>query len=194
MSAAPNPSRPATGKRNHPDASETAALARPGRTLSAPSALLVVALALPGLADAEIYRCQHQGVVEFSDLPCDHRAVVHDLPPISVVVPDPGLPQLAASSRAFIDARRASLADRKRRQPTPTPPAGVVEPRTEPQTVFVPWPVLPPRRADDRSRGIEQTWPTQRYSALHGPILGTRRNAEIRQPAPPRNNDPQRRP
>lgn len=159
----------------------------------APSALLVLALALPSWADAEVYRCEHQGVVEFSDRPCDDQAVIHELPSISVVVPDPDLPQLAASSRAFIDARRASLAERKPRQPTPMPPQAVVGPHNEPQTVFVPWPVLHRQRAGARPRGIERTWPTQRYSPLHGPILGTRRDSEIRRPHFFR-NDPQRSP
>lgn len=144
--------------------------------------LFILLLISPAaVADARIYRCESGGVTEFSDRPCSEGARAFEAEPVSVVVPDEGLPALAEANRRFIEERRRRLAeDRRARQRAPAPPTIEVHPASR-QTVFVPW-VLPDHRRVDRRVGPASP-PAgfeQRYSPLNGPILGTRRDRNDR--------------
>lgn len=143
-----------------------------------PLRTLFILLLISSTADADdrIYRCESDNVIEFSDRPCSERASAFEAQPVSVVVPDEGLPALAEANRRFIEQRRRRLVEsRRERRITPTPTSVEVRPAPR-QTVFLPW-VLPDHH---RVEPIESAPPPerfqQRYSPLNGPILGTRRD------------------
>jgi hypothetical protein len=84
---------------------------QPIRRISSAAVLLVFALAAPSVAQT-IYRCESDGVVTFSDRPCAADAVSHTpTARLSVVAPADELDRIAESNRAFIEQRRARLAE-----------------------------------------------------------------------------------
>lgn len=145
---------------------------------------ICVLLALP--AAAEVYRCETDGVIAFSDRPCGSNQTLHaGGKGISFVVPDESLPAIGEAAQAFIRERRERIANRSLPRPSseaPFPPQPF-DGRAE--TVYVPWPALAP--VDDRNFGNRDrrdnvdTRPgnpgNDRYSPLNGPILGTRPNS-----------------
>ncbi|MEN1728964.1 MAG: hypothetical protein AAGJ52_11050 [Pseudomonadota bacterium] len=143
-------------------------------------------LALPLCAQAsDIYRCEIDGVIEFSDQPCQTDSVPYQpAGSISVIEPAQDLSSIQQRNQDWLDQHR----DRQTREdeiaaarrlaaaqttPTPAPP--------QPARVISPWawqpptyrpPVRPPVRPPS-----EFEPPPQRYSALSGPFPGTRRRA-----------------
>jgi hypothetical protein len=141
------------------------------------TALSILLLAFP--AAAQVYRCDSDGVPTFSDRPCHPDAVEYQPEGgLSFIVPDAALPELAESAQAFIRQRREELAER-RRPPTP-PPRAATQPPAPTSTVLVPWPVYPYHGHRPKPHGPPAPSPRppsdSRYSALNGPILGTRRD------------------
>ncbi|NBB91561.1 MAG: DUF4124 domain-containing protein [Gammaproteobacteria bacterium] len=141
---------------------------------------ILLLISTSAVADARIYRCESGGVIEFSDRPCSEGARAFEAEPVSVVVPDEGLPALAEANRRFIEERRRRLAEDRRRRPSaPSPTPIEIHPPPQ-QTVFIPW-VLPDH---ERIHRVEPGTPPegfeQRYSPLNGPILGTRRDRSAR--------------
>lgn len=136
--------------------------------------------ALP--AAAQIYRCETDGIVTFSDRPCGSNQTLHaDAGGVSFVTPDENLPAIAEAAQAFIRERRERLSQRRRERGQSVSPAA--EPSNERvEKVYVPWPTLgsiEDRNAGQRNRrNNEDAWPgnfrDDRYSPLNGPILGTR--------------------
>jgi hypothetical protein len=144
------------------------------------NALPLLMTALP--AAAEVYRCEHDGLIEFSDRPCNGDSRPHEGGDrLSIIEPDPHLDQAAQRARELIRARRERLAERTR-APAPAADAPEADRGIEAGTaVFFPYgfwhrdpfadhhrPQLP-----DRSRPV---LPEPRYSPLSGPILGTDRS------------------
>lgn len=153
--------------------------------------VLVVALALLVTlpAAAEVYRCDIDGVVAFSDRPCGPDARRHSGGAgISFVTPDENLSALAEAARTFIRARRARLA-RRTRPAVPSSPRPGISPRPALQTVYLPWPVHGPagphRPGGDGPGTPPEPADRDRYSPLDGPILGTRRDIWLFNDAPP---------
>ena len=142
------------------------------RCLPALAALLCAAP-----APAEIYRCETEQAVEFSDRPCG-QGTIHDPDRVSLsfVAPDEHLPELAAAARAFIADRRKALESGGTRPDAQARAPGY--PATEPAAVAAPWAVpwpIPPgrhRRAFENPGASPPPGP-ERYSPLNGPILGT---------------------
>lgn len=147
--------------------------------------LSAVSLLLTLPAAAEIYRCETDGVVAFSDRPCGSNQTLHDGGAgVSFVPPDENLPALAEAAQVFIRERRERIA--KRGLPRPSSEASPLRPsEARAETVYIPWPALAP--VDDRDSGNRgrrdnvDTRPANpgndRYSPLNGPILGTRPNS-----------------
>lgn len=139
-------------------------------------ATLLVAVEAP----AQIYRCQADGIVAFSDRPCGPDAAHYTSGKgVSFIQPDEGLPALAAAAQDFIRERRERLARRERHEPPMRTPGTAAPANTD--TVYVPWPVS--RHSRHEWRHDRRTGPppdiagNDRYSPLSGPILGTRRDS-----------------
>lgn len=160
--------------------------------------ITIVALLFALPVGAQIYRCEADGVIAFSDRPCGpDPSVYSQAAGISFVTPDENLPAIAEATQAFIRARREQLAreneSERRSQPAPTP----VPAQQTIHTVFLPWlhPGLPQhrhRRGHDR---LDDTEPpvvadNDRYSPLNGPILGTRRDPMFPRRPRPGSTDP----
>ncbi|WP_376690949.1 DUF4124 domain-containing protein [Wenzhouxiangella sp. EGI_FJ10409] len=141
--------------------------------------LAIITLLIAVDASAQIYRCEADGVVAFSDRPCGPDSAPHSSGDgVSFIAPDENLPALAEAARVFIRERRERLARRARaEQQTPTPRQTAPE---KAQTVYVPWPVS--RHRTDKGRLKRPDGPppniadNDRYSPLSGPMLGTRRD------------------
>ena len=83
--------------------------------------LLAAAAAWP--AEAAIYRCQQDGQLQFSDRPCAAGAQPAQLPPATVVMPEPGVADLAKEHerrtqqyRRARDAEDGELQQRRQQQ------------------------------------------------------------------------------
>ncbi len=126
-----------------------------------------------------IYRCEIDGTVVFSDRPCSEDAKVHDSENLMSIVPPAGdIDQVAAANRAFIDQRRAEQATDRENRAAARRRAEAEAERAEVRQIgpVLPWlgipvPVEPdvpepPRESRDRD---------QNFSALSGPLPGTRR-------------------
>lgn len=143
-------------------------------------ALAALMLALP--AGAQIYRCEAAGSVVFSDRPCGPDARAHQpSSAVSYIEPDENLPAQAEAARVFIEQRRERLAQRSH-----TNRRGPLAPAKEalaPETVYLPWPARhghhPVRHPRASHPGAARS-ASERYSALNGPILGTRRSEPFR--------------
>lgn len=141
---------------------------------------LIGTLATP--AQADIYRCEIDGVIIFADSPCqDGARPYQSRGGISVVEAPSNLEEIEAANQALIRHRLAQQAERaaaaRHRAETPaSPPTGH---ETSP---FRPVYGLPGHRYDDRGRHRPtrrfpeyQPQREQRYSALSGRLPGTRR-------------------
>lgn len=75
---------------------------------------------LAGPAQAEIYRCQQAGQIQFSDRPCAAGAQPAQLPPATVVMPEPGTADLAREhdrrTQQHLRARAAEDGDLQRQR------------------------------------------------------------------------------
>lgn len=140
---------------------------------------ILMACMLLGLSSAalgEVYRCEAGEVIEFSDRPCNGETALHEVERgISLVPADADLARLAEANKRFIEARRERLADR-REQAAAEPQAGEAAEAAEPPVHTVLIPFRPPRhgRPVPRPEPTPETARDRRYSALNGPILGTR--------------------
>lgn len=147
--------------------------------------LTIVTLLVAIPASAQIYRCQADGVVAFSDRPCGPDSARHRSGGgVSFITPDENLPALAAAAQAFIRERRERLARRERSQRPTRPPAPTAP--ADAQTVYIPWPVSRHSRHERRfeqRNGAPDIAGSDRYSPLSGPILGTRRDSWLFDPA-----------
>lgn len=155
-----------------------------------------IALLATASASAQIYRCEVDGVVAFSDRPCGPDSAPYlSTSGVSFVTPDENLPALAEAAQEFIRQRREQLARRARaeRPPSALSPA---TPAASPQAVYVPWPVSRHTRHPRPHPGKAGPPPViagnDRYSPLNGPILGTRRDSWPFEPASPPNDDRRR--
>lgn len=135
---------------------------------------------------ADIYRCEIDGVIVFADSPCQDDARPYESRGgISVVEAPSNLAEIEAANQALIRHRLAQQAERaaaaRQRAETPTPP-----PISRETSPWVPVFGLPHHRYDHRydNRGRrhpprrfaeDEPQREQRYSALSGPLPGTRR-------------------
>lgn len=147
--------------------------------------LAIVTLLVSVPVPAQIYRCQADGVVAFSDRPCGPDSAQYtSRNGVSFIQPDENLPALAEAAQAFIRERRERLARRERpERPTRTP--GPAAPARA-ETVYIPWPVSRHSRHErhfEQPSGPPEIADSNRYSALSGPILGTRRDSWLFDPA-----------
>jgi len=146
--------------------------------------MLAATLLLSMPVAAQIYRCEIDGVVTFSDRPCGVDSSVYaGASGVSFVVPDENLPAMAEAARAFIDQRRTELA-RTRNPVRPSPEARAVERGQMGHKLFLLWPspahgyLYPSKRGrPEPSRAAPLVADNDRYSPLNGPILGTRRGS-----------------
>lgn len=147
-------------------------------------------LLLGGSAAAEIYRCQQEGVVIFSDRPCQADAQPHR--PVGMVSYIPAaddLEETARRNRAFLEQRRARLAEARERHrkadeanEAPSTPAAGYGPND--RVLHVPYLIDDRRRSPHGRRPAEAAQPPaagdQRFSALGGRLPGTRRDSDDR--------------
>ncbi|HLS05857.1 MAG TPA: DUF4124 domain-containing protein [Wenzhouxiangella sp.] len=140
----------------------------------------ILVLLAPVATSAQVFRCSHEGVTVFSDQPCGlNPEQVAYSEKISFIKPDENLPEQAEANRLFVQARQNELAERRRRAKKQQERAQ--EPH---QTIIenhhVHWPPATGfwnRRHRHHYRHDGPQAPTQSkkdYSALNGPILGTR--------------------
>lgn len=149
--------------------------------LPVPAIMLVAVLTAP-VAAGEIYRCDGEGVTEFSDTPCHEDAEVHVSGNHLSIVTPPDLSAVAEQNRAWIQRQqermdqRARQRDARRNQP-PAPPARTQWPAV-PVFGFFPHQGRHPPRDRGREERREET--EERFSALSGRQPGAR----------PRRDDP----
>jgi len=133
-----------------------------------------LALMPPGLA-GDVYRCQDGDSTVFSDRPCGADARRVNGATISIIEPAGDLSQIAEENRRFIEQRRARLSLRSERWITPAPSQST--PVVQPSLVVfaLPWTPYHDWPEQRRSARLPPKLRQQDYSALNGPILGTRR-------------------
>jgi hypothetical protein len=150
--------------------------------------LLCISLALLAAhAPAQIYRCEIDDNIVFSDQPCaENSQEYHSTGRVSVIEPAADLDQVAKRNQAFLRQRsdrqaalRQARIERSRQESITAPQA---QPQVVAQVFYVPEPKrLPPRHPKERQpqRPREPT-PQAReerpFSALSGPFPGTRRS------------------
>lgn len=136
---------------------------------------------------AEIYRCEHGDVVEFSDRPCQEDATPHQARrQISIITPATDLEETARRNRAFLEQRRERLeADRNEDEADETPaddrddepPSDY----TDRETLYLPNPSDTARRSRERERrerleeSDRRNADRERFSPLTGRLPGARR-------------------
>jgi hypothetical protein len=152
--------------------------------------LILIMAALP--ASAEVFRCEIDGTIVFSDTACQPDAQPYTSQAgISVISRPADLEQTAERNREFIARRlerqveiRQARAEQARAEAIrasspPGPPAHAAS-----RVMYVPYHVPAPRRegrGHHRRHAQDQTEPAQRqqrFSALSGPFPGTRRRSE----------------
>ncbi len=157
--------------------------------------LILMMVALP--ASAEVFRCEIDGTIVFSDTACQPDAQPYTSSAgISVISPPVDREKTAERNREFIAQRlerqaearqaraEAARAARAREDQPPGPPAHAAAGRTAAPVVYVPYHAPGPRRPDrgphhrpskPESEPVERT---RRFSALSGPFPGTRRRSD----------------
>jgi hypothetical protein len=144
------------------------------------AAILLLAAAAP--ASAEIYRCESEGVIEFSDRPCSADNMPHHSERgISLVPADENLARIAADNQRFIESRREALAAQRQEQARRNREARAQVLPEALQTVVLPVPARYYQRPRQKPP-VEQPRREPRYSALSGPILGTRNRDRWEEP------------
>lgn len=99
-----------------PVGGERSTCARPPSSAGRWLAAILVAIPWSTSWAQEIYRCERDGQVVFSDLPCDDDAEVYRSGHrLSVIEPADGLDGVAEENRAFVAERRRRLAERRER-------------------------------------------------------------------------------
>lgn len=143
-------------------------------------ALILSAVMVP--AAAQVYRCEHDSVIEFSDRPCDEQARLHqDGGRMSVVEPSADLAEIGERNRAFIEARRESIAAarqarRERQQAQQSTTDAQLQDELESVILAAPWMFEnQAERAQQQSRTPPESDRSQRFSATGGRLPGTRR-------------------
>lgn len=136
-------------------------------------------------APAQVYRCEIDDSIVFSDQPCSEDSQEYEtISRISVIEPAGDLDQVAERNQAFLRERQAALRQariERSRQEAVAPPQA--PPREIQRVFYVPEPRRsPPRGPGDRrpERPREPAPRTQEerpFSALSGPFPGTRRSA-----------------
>lgn len=162
-----------------------------GLQIRVPGGLLIIVLAgvSPG-AGAEIYRCESDGVVEFSDTPCQSEPQTYrSAGNVSVVGAPDDLEQTTRLNQAFIEQRlerreqqrrerqrqAEETAALERHQSAAAPASSPYLPlryRAFPRHKNHPIQSRPPRRGSYPSEPPPERQP---FSALSGPFPGTRR-------------------
>ncbi len=138
-------------------------------------------------ASAQIYRCEIDDSIVFSDQPCaEDSQEYHPIGRVSVIEPAGDLDQVAERNQAFIrdrQERQAALRQariERSRQTERTPQQAPVQEVT--QVFYVPDPrhATPPRSDHRRPERPRDPAPRVRedrpFSALSGPFPGTRRS------------------
>lgn len=124
----------------------------------------------------EVYRCEADGVIEFSDRPCNSEAVRHSIVRgISLVPADEDLAKIAEANRRSIEALRERRATRRQSAAAASRTDESAEIGQQPvQTILIPFRDHRHGRPNPGTGPTPVKAPDQRYSALSGPILGTR--------------------
>jgi hypothetical protein len=140
----------------------------------------LILLAASFSVSAEIYRCEVDGVVIFSDRACQADAQPYRLTGnLSVVSAPADLDHTHTLNQAFIRERldRQAARDQARAaRPVEIPEKPIVRPAP-----FFALPHYgPQRRPGQRPEQLDQAPGQQRFSALSGPFPGTRRDREQR--------------
>ncbi|QOC21138.1 DUF4124 domain-containing protein [Wenzhouxiangella sp. AB-CW3] len=147
-------------------------------------------LLIASAANAEIYRCERDSQVVFSDQPCADQVEVHQpTSTISVIAPAGDLDQVAERNRAFIESRQAQRLAlqqarlEQRRQAAAEPSQRTSEAN---RVLYVPerhlrrgpGPVRDRRAARRDAPGEREIRERQArpFSALSGPFPGTQRD------------------
>jgi len=135
---------------------------------------------------AEIYRCEVDGVIEFSDQPCQEDETVPYRPSgsISVIAPSSDLEEIQQDNRNWMMAHRARQAEMNQarlNRPGQAPVASGQEHAVRPWVNNPLW--LWPHaqyRPGYRPHPVRPAVPVrqQPYSALSGPFPGTRRRPD----------------
>lgn len=142
-----------------------------------------------GVSSAEIYRCEHGDVVEFSDRPCQENASAHQpRRQISIITPATDLEETARRNRAFLEQRRERLEASRDEDPAEDASADREdEPSSgyrEQDTLYVPYSTEPSPRGRERAR---RQRPEEResgdddrvrFSPLTGRLPGARRSED----------------
>lgn len=134
---------------------------------------------------ADIYRCEHGDVVEFSDRPCQEDAATHQPQrQISIITPATDLEETARRNRAFLEQRRERLESQRNEDEADEAAAEDRddEPRSGyPETLYLPNPSDTARRSRERERrermeeSQRRNADRERFSPLSGRLPGARR-------------------
>lgn len=140
---------------------------------------ILIAWMLLGLCSpvlGEVYRCEADGVIEFSDRPCNSEAVRHKIVRgISLVPADEDLASIAEANRRYIEALRERRATRRQAAAAASRADESAEIGQQPvPTILIPFRHPRHGRPNPGAEPTPVKAPDQRYSALNGPILGTR--------------------
>jgi hypothetical protein len=137
-------------------------------------AWMLLGLCSPALG--EVYRCEADGVIEFSDRPCNGEAVRHNVVRgISLVPADEDLASIAEANRRYIEALRERRATRRQAAAAASRADQSAEVGQQPvQAVLIPFRNHRHGRLTPVADPTPVKEPNPRYSALNGPILGTR--------------------
>jgi len=136
-------------------------------------------------AHGQVYRCETDDSIVFSDQPCaEDSQAYHSIGRVSVIEPAGDLDQVAERNQAYIrdiQERQAALRQtriERSRQTETLPQQAVPAPVT--QVMYVPAPARSDRRDRRRSTPPRDSAPPVReerpFSALSGPFPGTRRS------------------
>jgi len=140
-----------------------------------------------------VYRCENDGVIEFSDQPCQHpsesatssaQQIHQSSGSISVISPPDDLEDIREDNRAWLESYRDRQAaqdaarSETRRQWQPQSRTLVRADESQGQTIarLRLWPYRPPNYLYRSRQGSDAPPPSrqQPYSALSGPFPGTR--------------------
>lgn len=136
---------------------------------------------------AEIYRCEHGDVVEFSDRPCQEDATTHQARrQISIITPATDLEETARRNQAFLEQRRERLEAQRNEDESDEAPADDRDDEppsgyTDRETLYLPNPSDTARRSRERDRrerleeSERRNAERERFSPLTGRLPGARR-------------------
>lgn len=145
---------------------------------------LLIMIVAGAAAEAQIYRCELDGTLTFSDTPCSADAVSYaPTGSVSVVPTASDLDQIAAANQAFIQARldrqsaerkARQLREQRRQAAAEAPP----RPHQSSSVIIVPRQARGHRHHPRRGSPTEEQESRQQpFSALSGPWPGSRRRS-----------------